>query len=91
MTQRELTSAYTGQLRHSLHPPWEPGLDPGGTRAMLNASQVLGTADITKPEAEGGNPIWLWSDLHLGDHMALGSFGRPFDSIPEMDDALFEA
>ena len=89
MTQRELTSAYTGQLRHSLHPPWEPGLDPGGTRAMLNVSKVLGTADIG--EADDGDPIWMWSDLHLGDYMAPGSFGRPFNSVPEMDDALFEA
>ena len=89
MTDQELHSAYERQLRRSLHPPWEPGLDPGGTRAMLNASQVLGTADIG--EADDGDPIWLWSDLHLGDHMALGSFGRPFDSVPEMDEGLLEA
>ena len=89
MTQPELASAYKGQLQRSLHPPWDPGLDPGGTRAMLNASQVLGTTDID--DAEDENPIWLWSDLHLGDYMAPGSFGRPFDNVPEMDDALFEA
>ena len=89
MTDQELHSAYERQLRRSLHPPWELGLDPGGTRAMLNASQVLGTADIG--EADDGDPIWLWSDLHLGDHMAPGSFGRPFDSVPEMDEGLLEA
>ena len=29
--------------------------------------------------------------LHLGDWVALGSFGRPFDTVGEMDEALFEA
>ena len=89
MTHQELHSAYEQQLRRSLHPPWEPGLDPGGTRAMLNASLVLGTTDIG--EVCDGNSIWLWSDLHMGDHLALGTFGRPFDNIPEMDESLLEA
>ena len=89
MTGRELHSAYEQQLRLSLQPPWKPGLDPGGTRAMLNASQVLGIADIGG--AGDGDAIWLWSDLHLGDHTAPGSFGRPFDSVPEMDESLLDA
>lgn len=89
MTGRELHRAYEEQLRRSLQPPWKPGLDPGGTRAMLNASRVLGTADIGGPR--DGDSIWLWSDLHLGDHTAPGSFGRPFDGVPEMDDSLLEA
>ena len=89
MTRQELHTAYEDQLRRSLEPPWKPWLDPGGTRAMLNAARTLGTADIG--EADDGDPVWLWSDLHLGDHTAPGSFGRPFDSVPEMDDALFDA
>ena len=77
------------QLRLNLQPPWKPGLGPGGTRAMLNASQVLGIADIGG--AGDGDAIWPWSDLHLGDHTAPGSFGRPFDSVPEMDESLLDA
>ncbi len=89
MTAHELHTAYRRQLSRSLEPPWEPGLDPGGTRAMLNASNVLGTADI--PEVDDGDPLWLWSDLHLGDYMAPSSFGRPFNSVLEMDDKLLDA
>ena len=89
MTRGELHSAYKGQLERSLRPPWESGLDPGGTRAMLNASLVLETAEAFPPDDP--NHIWLWSDLHLGDHMAPKSYGRPFDTVPEMDDALLEA
>ena len=88
-TGRELHSAYERQLRRSLRPPWTPGLDPGGTRAMLNASKVSGTADIGGAGTE--DKIWLWSDLHLGDHTASGSAGRPFNGVPEMDESLLEA
>ena len=33
----------------------------------------------------------VWRDLHLGDWMGLGSLGRPFDSVPEMDEELLGA
>ena len=89
MTHQELHNAYEQQLRRSLQPPWEPGLDPGGTRAMLNAAQVLETTDID--EAEYRNSIWLWSDLHMGDYLAPGTFGRPFAHVPEMDESLLDA
>ena len=55
---------------------------------MLNASLILSAGEIVEP---GNGPVWVWSDLHLGDWVALGSFGRPFDTVGEMDEALFEA
>ena len=88
MTAAELHEAYQCQLRESLVPPWEPGLDPGGTRSMLQASVVLPAGEI---DESGGGRVLVWSDLHLGDWMGLGSFGRPFDSVPEMDEALLRA
>ena len=88
MTAAELHEAYQHQLRASLVPPWEPGLDPGGTRSMLQASVILPTGDVEEPD---DGRVLVWSDLHLGDWMGLGSFGRPFDSVPEMDEALLRA
>ena len=88
MTAAELHEAYQHQLRASLVPPWKPGLDPGGTRSMLQASVILPTGDLEEPD---DGHVLVWSDLHLGDWMGLGSFGRPFDSVPEMDEALLRA
>ena len=34
--------------------------------------------------------VWVWSDLHLGEVDVLTFFGRPFRSVDEMDDMLFE-
>ena len=88
MTAAELHEAYQGQLRASLLPPWKPGLDPGGTRSMLQASIILPAGDLG--ERDDGR-VLVWSDLHLGDWMGLGSFGRPFDTVPEMDAELLGA
>ena len=68
MTAAELHEAYQRQLRASLVPPWEPGLDPGGTRSMLQASVILTTGDLD--ESDDGR-VLVWSDLHLGDWMGL--------------------
>ena len=88
MTAAELYEAYQRQLRASLVPPWEPGLDPGGTRSMLQVSVILTTGDLD--ESDDGR-VLVWSDLHLGDWMGLGSLGRPFDSVREMDEELLGA
>ena len=63
----DLHEAYQGQLRASLVPPWEPGLDPGGTRSMLQASVTLPAGDLDEPD---DGRVLVWSDLHLGDWMA---------------------
>ena len=84
VTAADLHEAYQGQLRASLVPPWEQGLDPGGRRSMLQASVTLPAGDLDEPD---DGRVLIWSDLHLGDWMGLGSFGRPFDSVREMDDA----
>ena len=63
MTAAGLHEAYQRQLRESLVPPWEPGLDPGGTRSMLQASVVLPAGEI---DESGGGRVLVWSDLHLG-------------------------
>ena len=83
----ELHAAYERQLRTSLEPPFEKGLDPSGTRSMLNASLILPAGELH--EADHGR-IWVWSDLHLGDAMSLLYFGRPHDTVGEMDDALLK-
>ena len=88
MTAIELHDAYQHQLGASLVPPWKPGIDPGGTRSMLQASVSLPAGDLDEPD---DGRVLVWSDLHLGDWMALGSFGRPFDTIPEMDKELLDA
>ena len=55
---------------------------------MLQASVILPAGDLDERD-DGG--VLVWSDLHLGDWMGLGSFGRPFDSVPEMDEQLLGA
>ena len=54
---------------------------------MLNASLILPAGELH--EADHGR-IWVWSDLHLGDAMSLLYFGRPHDTVGEMDDALLK-
>lgn len=84
----ELHAAYERQLRTSLEPPFEKGLDPSGTRSMLNASLILPAGELREADH---NRIWLWSDLHLGDALSLPYFGRPYGSVGEMEVALFGA
>ena len=36
-------------------------------------------------------PIWVWSDLHLGDQAALKAFRRPFPSVQVMTARLLAA
>ena len=88
VTAAELHDAYETQLRQSLDPPWEKGLDPRGTRAMLNASIILPAAELREEDHQG---IWIWSDLHLDDATALSAYGRPYQTVADMDAALFAA
>ena len=91
MTRGQLHAAYRSQLEASLRPPWAGDLDPQGTQAMLAASEILGTAAIGEDETGNDPGSWIWSDLHLGDRLAPASFGRPFDDVDAMDEALLEA
>ena len=55
---------------------------------MLQASVILPAGDLDEPD-EGR--VLVWSDLHLGDWIGLRSFGRPFDSVPQMDEEVLGA
>lgn len=55
---------------------------------MLQASVTLPAGDLDEPD--DGRAL-VWSDLHLSDWMGLGSFGRPCDSVREMDEELLGA
>ncbi len=46
----ELHAAYERQLQTSLEPPFENGLDPSGTRSMLNASLILPTDELREAD-----------------------------------------
>ena len=55
---------------------------------MLQVSIILPAGDLEEPD---DGRVRIWSDLHLGEWMGLGSFGRPFDSVPEKDEELLGA
>ena len=54
----------------------EKGFDVAGFRLLLSVSRARGAVELKNEDG----PIWVWSDLH----------GRPFRSVVEMDDVLFE-
>ena len=86
MTGARLQQIYEAELAGALERRDEKGFDVAGFRVLLSVSRVRGAVEL---KGEDGL-VWVWSDLHLGDVEALTFFGRPFRSVDEMDDMLFE-
>ena len=86
MTGARLQQIYEAQLAEALERRDEKGFDVAGFRLLLSVSRTRGAFEL---KGEDGL-VWVWSDLHLGDLDALTFFGRPFRSVDEMDDVLFE-
>ena len=61
---------------------------PGGRARCCRTSVILPADDLVEPD---DGCVLVWSDFHLGDWMGLGSFGRSFDSVSEMDGELLGA
>lgn len=86
MTGARLQQIYEAQLAEALERRDEKGFDVAGFRLLLSVSRARGAVELKDEDG----PIWVWSDLHLGDVEALSFFGRPFRSVDEMDDMLCE-
>ncbi len=86
MTGARLQEIYEGQLAEALELRDEKGFDVAGFRLLLSVSRARGAVELNGEDGQ----VWVWSDLHLGDVDALTFFGRPFRSVDEMDDLLFE-
>ena len=86
MTGARLQQIYEAELAEALERRDEKGFDVAGFRVLLSVSRARGAVEL---KGEDGL-VWVWSDLHLGDVEALTFFGRPFRSVDEMDDMLFE-
>ena len=86
MTGARLQQIYEAQLAEALERRDEKGFDVAGFRLLLSVSRARGAFELKDEDGL----VWVWSDLHLGDVDALTFFGRPFRSVDEMDDVLFE-
>ncbi len=86
MTGAKLQQIYEAQLAEALERRDEKGFDVAGFRLLLSVSRARGAVELKDEDGL----VWVWSDLHLGDVDALTFFGRPFRSVVEMDDVLFE-
>ena len=86
MTAAKLQQVYEAQLAEALERRDEKGFDDAGFRLLLSVSKDRGAFELRVED----DRVWVWSDLHVGDIDALTFFGRPFRSVVEMDDVLFE-
>ena len=86
MTGARLQKIYEAQLAEAIELRDEKGFDVAEFRVLLSVSRARGAVELNGEDGQ----VWVWSDLHLGDVDALTFFGRPFRSVDEMDDMLFE-
>ena len=86
MTGAKLQRIYEAQLEEALERRDEKGFDVAGFRLLLSVSKTRGAFELKVED----DRVWVWSDLHVGDIDALTFFGRPFVSVDEMNEELFE-
>ena len=89
MTPERLRQLYEAELGEAVADPKAPREDRQHLSYLLAWSRRTPAGEFAQGEDDSG--VWLWSDLHLGHVDVLSAFGRPFRSLKEMDDALFEA